>query len=95
MSSGSSAPVSECYRFEASVVGNLYQPVSDAGVNESPLPAAAVSWHFPFEKNHQWKMMRRAGVCLHYTSRTLRGTVPVVAMGRVGGMETDDHIPIK
>lgn len=50
MSSGSRAPVSECYRCEASVVGNLYQPVSDAGVNESPLLAAAVSCHFPFEK---------------------------------------------
>lgn len=50
MSWGSRTPVSECYLFETSAVVNLHQPESDAGVSESPLPAAAVSCHFPFEE---------------------------------------------
>ena len=49
-SSGSREPVSECYRYETSAVGNLCQPVSYAGVNETPLPVEAVSCHFPFEE---------------------------------------------
>lgn len=96
MSWGSRAPVSECYLFETSAVVNLHQPVSDAGLMSRLCPPRMSAAIFLLKKSPMKSDETcRSSFKLHGSHLEGGGTVPTVAMGRAGGMETDDHIAIK